>query len=60
MWIETDSAGSASTFAYMSFGAPLPVTPSKGYIGERYDGESGLIYKVCHARRRGNPSYHFE
>src|SRR5215208_5603507 len=46
--IETDSAGSASTFAYMSFGAPLQVTPSKGYIGERYDAESGLMY--LHAR----------
>ncbi|HEY7749138.1 MAG TPA: RHS repeat-associated core domain-containing protein, partial [Aestuariivirgaceae bacterium] len=37
-----------STFAYLSFGAPLQVTPSKGYIGERYDQESGLMY--LHAR----------
>jgi RHS repeat-associated protein len=46
--IETDASGNASTFAYMSFGAPLQVTPSKGYIGERYDAESGLMY--LHAR----------
>src|SRR5215208_6264149 len=46
--IETDGSGAASNFAYMSFGAPLQVTPSKGYIGERYDAESGLMY--LHAR----------
>jgi len=46
--IETDASGGASNFAYMSFGAPLQVTPSKGYIGERYDAESGLMY--LHAR----------
>jgi RHS repeat-associated protein len=46
--LETDASGSASSFAYMSFGAPLQVTPSKGYIGERYDSESGLMY--LHAR----------
>jgi RHS repeat-associated protein len=46
--IETDASGGASSFAYMSFGAPLQVTPSKGYIGERYDAESGLMY--LHAR----------
>jgi RHS repeat-associated protein len=45
---ETDANGAASNFAYMSFGAPLQVTPSKGYIGERYDSESGLMY--LHAR----------
>jgi uncharacterized protein RhaS with RHS repeats len=33
--LETDASDSSSTFAYLSFGAPLQVTPSKGYIGER-------------------------
>jgi RHS repeat-associated protein len=46
--LETDTNTSTSTFAYLSFGAPLQVTPSKGYIGERYDSESGLMY--LHAR----------
>jgi RHS repeat-associated protein len=46
--LETDASDSSSTFAYLSFGAPLQVTPSKGYIGERYDSESGLMY--LHAR----------
>jgi hypothetical protein len=42
--VETSASGSVSTFAYMSYGAPLQVTPSKAYIGEHYDSESGLMY----------------
>jgi hypothetical protein len=33
--LETQAGATSSSFAYLSFGAPLQVTPSKGYINAK-------------------------